>query len=86
MLASARSVVVIIIKISLLPAVFDSEAVCVTLLNFFTGILSGFAVFGFLGYLAWHMDTSVDDVVDSGMRKLAAEPIYTARHLSLIHI
>ena len=47
---------------------FDcSEAICVTLLNFFTGIFAGFAVFGFLGYLAWHMDTSVDDVVDSGI-------------------
>ena len=44
----------------------DSEAICVTLLNFFTGIFAGFAVFGFLGYLAWKMDTSVHDVVDSG--------------------
>lgn len=45
---------------------FRGETICVTLLNFFTGIFSGFAVFGFLGYLAWRMDTSVHDVVDSG--------------------
>jgi len=50
--------------------VFHSEAVCVTLVNFFTGIFAGFAVFGFLGYLAWHMDTSVDDVIDSGITDL----------------
>ena len=54
----------------------DREAICVTLLNFFTGIFAGFAVFGFLGYLAWHMDTSVHDVVDSG--------IYSLHRLSVV--
>ena len=39
----------------------------VTLVNFFTGIFAGFAVFGFLGYLAWKLDTTVDGVVDSGI-------------------
>ena len=46
---------------------FDSETIFVALLNFFTGIFAGFAVFGFLGYLAWKLGTSIDDVVDSGM-------------------
>jgi len=45
----------------------DSETIFVALLNFFTGIFAGFAVFGFLGYLAWKLDTSIEDVVDSGM-------------------
>jgi len=65
--------------------VLDSEAISVTLLNFFTGIFAGFAVFGFLGYLAWHMDTSVHDVVDSGIyapdhRRLKASSLRHARH------
>jgi len=46
---------------------FDSETIFVALLNFFTGIFAGFAVFGFLGYLAWKLGTSIHDVVDSGI-------------------
>ena len=38
-----------------------------TLVNFFTGIFAGFAVFGFLGYLAWTIDTPIADVVESGI-------------------
>jgi len=45
---------------------FVRETIMVTLVNFFTGIFVGFAVFGFLGYLAWKLDTTIDGVVDSG--------------------
>jgi len=45
---------------------FDSETIFVTTVNYFTGIFAGFAVFGFLGYLASELDTDVADVVESG--------------------
>lgn len=38
----------------------------VTLANYFTGIFAGFVVFSFLGFMAGTMNSSVDEVVDSG--------------------
>jgi hypothetical protein len=48
----------------------DRDTWIVTTANFFTGIFAGFVVFGFLGYMADIMHTSVDKVIETGWIQL----------------
>ena len=44
------------------------DAVGIVFFNAFASLLGGFAVFGFLGFMAWKMGTTIEQVATAGKR------------------